>query len=108
MSSSSSSPRWLSYAAAHAYEGEAERLGVSVVARGRLGFMREYERAGSAAAMRRRPLPPGVTGGKTWGQKRDGFVARHLAMYRANPTYREFLALTQWAYRPEGPVPREG
>ena len=52
---------WMSYAAAHAYEAEASRHGVSTVARSSKGFMREYERAGSARAMASRPLPAGVT-----------------------------------------------
>lgn len=100
---------WMSYAAAHAYEAEAERHGVSAVARSSKGFMREYERAGSARAMASRPLPAGVTGGATWEQKRNGFVARHLPKYREHPTYRRYLALIMWAYMPPGgrpPLPR--
>ena len=97
---------WLSYAAAHAHETEAERLGVSTVARSRHGFMREYERARTASAMAGRPLPREVIGGRTWGQKRDGFVARHMTAYREHPTYRRYLALLMWAYAPpEGPPP---
>ena len=93
---------WMSYAAAHAYELEAERLGVSSVARSTKGFMREYELAKKSHAMNIRPLPRGVTGGTTWGQKRNGFVARHLAQYKQNPTRRRFLALVMWAYDPTG------
>ena len=100
------SPPWLSYARAHAHEAEARRLGVSAVARAPRGFMREYERAGGAAAMRARPLPPGVVGGPTWGAKRDAFVARHLAQYRAHPTPRRRLALLMWAYDPDGDASR--
>lgn len=96
----------MSYAAARAYESEAARLGVSTVARSKRGFMREYELAGTAARMRVRPLPAGVAGGKTWAQKRHGFVARHLVKYREHPTYRRYLALIMWAYKPDGPVPR--
>ena len=91
---------WMGDAQVRAYEAEAARLGVSEVARRPKGFLREYEKAGSAAAMRRRPLPPGVRGGETWGQKRDAFVARFLAMYRDNPTRRVYLALVMWAYKP--------
>lgn len=98
---------WMSYAAAHAYESEAGRHGVSVVARSARGFMREYERAGSARAMATRPLPQGVRGGETWGQKRNGFVARHMKSYNEHPTYRRYLALIMWAYKPPGrPPPR--
>ena len=93
-------PRWMSYAQAHAYEREASELGVSRVARAAKGFMREYERAGSARAMRIRPLPHGVRGGATWGQKRLAFIKRFLAMYRKRPTRPLFLALVMWAYTP--------
>lgn len=99
--------RWLTYAEAHAYEPEAARLGVSQVARASKGFMREYQRARTAEKMRVRPLPAGVTGGATWGQKRSAFVKRHMEQYRRNATYRRFLALVMWAYRPPGPVPRK-
>ena len=97
---------WMSYAAAHAHEAEAARLRVSAVARSAKGFMREYESAGSARAMAARPLPSGVRGGATWEQKRNGFVARHLAAYRAHPTHRRYLALLMWAYRPPPPPRR--
>jgi hypothetical protein len=96
---------WLSYKQARAYESEAKRLGVSVVARGHRGFMREYAVAGSSKAMSTRPLPTGVTGGRTWGDKRQGFISRHMQQYRKNPTYRRFLALTMWAYKPGRPPP---
>ena len=92
---------WMSYSQAHAYEEEARQLGVSEVARASKGFMREYERAGSARAMRARPLPPGVSGGSDWGQKRNAFVARHLKSYQEHPTHRRYLALIMWAYLPE-------
>ena len=95
----------MTYAAAHAYEAEAARLGISEVARGPRGFMREYEVARTAERMRKRPLPPSVRGGTTWGQKRDGFVARHMAKYEEKPTYGRYLALIMWAYRPPGPPP---
>ena len=96
---------WMTYADAHKWEAEARDHDVSKVARGRNGFMREYARAGSAAAMRRRPLPAGVVGGATWGVKRDNFVARHLAQYVKHKPYRRWLAMVMWAYWP-GPPPR--
>ena len=99
--------RWLTYEQAHAYEKEAERLGVSNTARSKHGFMREYQLAKTAVAMRSRPLPSGVHGGDTWGTKRDNFVRRHMAQYTKNPTYRRFLALIMWAYRPPGRVPHD-
>ena len=96
---------WMTYASAHAYESEAARLRVSQVARSSRGFMREYQIAQTPTRMRRRALPSGVTGGHTWGQKRHGFVARHLAKYRERPTYGRYLALIMWAYMPPGPPP---
>lgn len=96
---------WMSYAAARAYEAEAARLRVSEVARAPKGFMREYEAARTPARMRARPLPQGVRGGETWGQKRHGFIARHLATYRMRPTYRRYLALIMWAFKPPGSAP---
>ena len=96
---------WMTYASAHAYEAEAARLGVSRVARAPKGFMREYEKAKTAAAMQRRPLPSGVRGGATWEEKRNGFIARHLKQYREHPTYGRYLALIMWAYRPPGRAP---
>jgi hypothetical protein len=95
-------PRWLTYQHAHRYEQEAARLRVSIVARSARGFMRQYEKAGTAAAMRERP----VRGTRqTWGQRRDNFVKRHMAQYRKHRTYRRWLALLMWAYRPPGPAP---
>ena len=96
---------WMSYSAAHAFEAEASRLGVSQVARSAKGFMREYEAAQTSSRMRNRPVPTGVRGGTTWGQKRNGFVARHLKTYRQRPTYGRYLALIMWAYKPPGPPP---
>lgn len=96
----------MSYGAAHKWETEAKLHNVSTVARAPKGFMREYEKAGSVDAMKRRPLPPGVTGGTTWEDKRNGFVARHMKQYKLNPTYRRWLALVMWAYMP-GPPPRQ-
>lgn len=96
---------WLSYTQAHKYEAEARRLRVSEKARSSKGFMREYQRAGSVPSMRNRPLPAGEVGGKTWGQKRHNFVARHMVPYREHPTYKRYLALLMWAYRPPGAVP---
>lgn len=99
------SNRWMSYTAAHKWEPEAAALNVSQVARSPNGFMREFEKAGSVDAMKRRSLPVGVTGGSTWEVKRNGFVARHMASYRSHPTYKRWLALVMWAYMP-GPPPR--
>lgn len=94
-------PRWMSYAQAHAWEAEARRHGVSAVARSARGFMRAYERHGTADAMRRAPHPKHD---HTWARERANFVARHMVQYSRHRTYRRWLALVMWAYRP-GPPP---
>ena len=96
--------RWMTYASAASYESEAERLGVSEVARSSRGFMRQYQKAGSAEAMRRRPVA-GSRSGQTWGRRRANFIKRHMAQYRRHRTYRRWLALVMWAYLPPGPPP---
>ena len=88
----------MAYAQAAAHEEEAAMRDVSTVARGTGGFMRVYESAGSAKAMRRLRV-----GNITWEKKRDNFVKRHLAQYLTNPTRRRWLALVMWAYRPGDP-----
>ena len=50
------------------------------MARASKGFMREYQRARTAEKMRVGPLPAGVTGGATWGQKRSVRQAPHGAV----------------------------
>lgn len=67
--------------------------------------MREFEKAGSVASMKTRRVVAGSSHGQTWESKRRGFVARHMAQYRTNPTYRRWLALVMWAYMP-GPAPQ--
>ena len=105
-------PRWMSYAAAHAWEAEAARLGVSEVARSRRGFLRAYERHGAATRHARMRCHHSNRNSSrsptawTWGQERARFVARHMAQYRQHPTYRRWLALVMWAYKPPGPRPR--
>lgn len=99
-----SSYRWMTYGSATKYEKEAQRLGVSEVARSGRGFMRQYQKAGSAEAMRRRPVA-GSRSGQTWGQRRANFIKRHMAQYRRHRTYRRWLALVMWAYLPPGPAP---
>ena len=67
------------------YESEMEKENVSRVARGKGGFLTAYK------------------DGKLndeWKKKRNGFIARHLAQYIKNPTYRRRLALNAWAYNP--------
>ena len=77
-------------------ETDAIKQNVSSVARSDVGFVREYERAGNALAMKNRLVP---NSSQTWGNRRDGFIKRHLAQYQKNPTERRRLALAMWAYR---------
>ena len=95
--------RWMSLRRVLAAERQAEALGVSVIARGPGGFVREYQRAGTAARMKSRP----VSGypGQTWGQRRDAFIRRHLPQYLASPTERRRLALGMWACCPDCGAP---
>ena len=87
---------WLSLARTKRHEEQARRLGVSQVARSSRGFLREYERAGTADAMKKRKVPGYPN--QTWGRRRDAFIARHLPLYRRHPTARRRYALRMWAY----------
>lgn len=77
----------------------AARSGVSEVARGPSGFLRQYE----AAKGRLDRLSP------EWRAKREAFLARHLAeverrgepMFKDGMPTRHHLALIMWAYSPE-------
>ena len=94
--------RWMPLRAVLACEPEMERLGASKVARGPRGFLTAYKRYGTAAAMKIAPVPGYLTCRRqTWGQRREQFIARTLAQYRANPTHRRRLALIAWAYDPD-------
>lgn len=81
---------YLTYQNAHSYEKEAERLDVSKVARSARGFMRAYEKART---------PENLS--EHWRTKRDNFIKRHLVQYNENPTYRRYLALIMWAFKPK-------
>jgi hypothetical protein len=91
--------RWAPLGKVKQYEEAAADLGVSVVARGPRGFLRQYKAAGGDW----RKLTP------YWQDRRNGFVARHLAQARAagEKLYvrgegysRRGLALLMWAYDP--------
>jgi hypothetical protein len=68
----------------------AKELRVSEVARSPGQIVEQFQRFRSVDN-----LPP------KWQQKRRGFIARHMAQYQKNPTYRRFLALAVWGYLPE-------
>ena len=94
--------KWMSYEKAAAWEEEAERQGVSKVARGEEGFMRAYGRLGGSKS---RMWKEKVKEGKelTWGRKRLNFIKRTLPLYLKNPTERRWLTLVMWAYMPPRP-----
>jgi hypothetical protein len=77
-----------------------DRLGVSKVARSPRGFLTAYKQGRTAAATKQMMVPDHSGTPQTWGQRRDQFVARHLAQYNKHPTYRRWLALVAWAYKP--------
>lgn len=81
---------WLSLSEIAKYEPEMKRLGVSKVARSPRGFLAAYKRNHFLR------FKEGA-----WNVKRDAFIARHLAQYKKNPTYRRWLALVAWAYKPK-------
>jgi hypothetical protein len=92
------SPNYLPLWLVEEYVAEARRLGVSQVARGARGFLQAYRRAGGD--------PNKLS--DAWADKRDAFVARHMAQVKKNgeslmsdgaPT-RRHLALIMWAYSP--------
>lgn len=72
------------------YEPEMRRLGVSKIARSPRGFLTHYKMVGGDSKK--------VSA--FWARERAGFIARHMAQYRKNPTYRRKLALIAWAYNP--------
>ena len=91
--------KWVALSRVLKLEPYAAELVVSEVARAEDGFLREYERAGTARKMRGRIVPGFAF--QSWGQRRAAFIARHLPLYRKNPTLRRRLALLMWAYDPD-------
>jgi hypothetical protein len=91
----------MSYKEAAKYLPEAEDRGVSVVARGKDGFMGVYKREKTSRNMRTAMYSKK----QSWENRRAGFISRHMAQYVKNPTRRRWLALIMWAYRPPGKAP---
>lgn len=87
---------WVPYTQAANYVNEANREGVSKVARGRGGFMDVYSRQNTPLKMRKTVH---TRSGQRWGQRRHNFIKRHLAQYRKHPTRRRWLAMMMWAFR---------
>lgn len=86
---------WSSLAEVLKYENEIRQNNVSVVARGKNGFLSEYKKYKTANIMKKQIVP----GEKlTWEQKRNAFLARSVPQYKNNPTYRRWLSLIAWAF----------
>ena len=82
--------KYLSLNTIRQYEPEMRDLKVSEVARSPRGFLTMYKRLdGNPNKM-----------SEYWKVKRHGFIKRHMAQYKVNPTYRRKLALVAWAYMP--------
>lgn len=77
------------------YIPEMERLKVSEVARSRRGFLYNYLQYKNDVWERNVPNE-----NIKWEDKRNAFIARHLPSYKENPTYRRWLALIAWAFKP--------
>lgn len=77
------------------YIPEMERLKVSEVARSRRGFLYNYLKYGNDVFDRKV-----FNATITWDDKRNAFIARHLPSYMEKPTYRRWLALVAWAFKP--------
>lgn len=90
--------RWLPLRVVESYVDEARDAGVSVVARGRNGFVGQYRIHRTASTMKHSPVPGESP--LTWEAKRRAFIARHLPQYTKNPTRRRGLALIMWAFMP--------
>ena len=83
----------LDYYEVATYLPEAERLGVSEIARSPGQFIDQLSQAITVDNL---PFE--------WQQKRDGFIGRTTAQYYNHPTYRRWLSLIMWAFWP-GPRP---
>jgi hypothetical protein len=68
----------------------AERAGVSEKARSRGQIVDQFKKYKKVDR-----LP------QAWQDERRRFIARHMAQYEKNPTYRRFLALVMWGYLPD-------
>ena len=83
--------RWLTLSEIKKHEPKMIRLGVSTVARSHRGFLTAYKQAGGNPSKM----------SNDWQRKRRGFIVRHMAQYQVKPTYRRWLALVAWAYKPD-------
>jgi len=96
-----SEPSWMSISAIDKLRPEMVKRGVSEVARGPRGFLKQYRKAGGKFSK----LSP------YWRRRRNNFVKRHMAQARRNreklwdPKKKKYsrrgLALVAWAYNPK-------
>lgn len=91
-------PKWLPLSVVKQFESVARSRGVSQVARSSRGFLPQYKKAGGN--------PSRLS--EWWRNRRNNFVARHMAQVRANKEQlikngkpsRRLIALIMWAYSP--------
>ena len=98
---------WMTLAQVLKAEPEARRRKVSSVARSKRGFVRAYEKARTKGKLGTMSDPKF---GQNWHERRDSFIARHMAQLPSDsnssgwkadgsPTNRH-LGLMMWAYTP--------
>lgn len=78
---------FIDYKTIEKYLPEMEREKVSIIARGKGGFLEIYKKFGTN-------LPT------EWSKKRGLFLTRTLGAYRKRPSYRRMLSLIAWGYMP--------
>ena len=80
------------------YEDEMKKKKVSDVARSSTGFLGQYKKHKTFNNFKDRQVP---NGNIDWEEKRKGFIARHYAQYKKNPTERRRLAMIAWGFLPD-------
>jgi len=86
---------WMTRTDVKRFLPEIERNNVSEIARSERGFLTNFLKFGKKM---KNMKPEGET--ITWDVKRNNFIGRTLPAYNKNKTYRRFLSLIAWAYRP--------
>lgn len=89
---------WLSLKSLLKYEPYIIKANVSRTARSKGGFLYEYKIYKTSDIMKKAKVPDE---NQYWETKRNAFIARTLAAYKENPTYRRWLSLIAWAYLPK-------
>jgi hypothetical protein len=81
---------WMKLSEIDKYMDEIVRLKVSVIARAPGGFLSEYRKHHGKHKLVN----------DYWRNKRTHFIARHLNLYNKDRSYRHYLSLIAWAYKP--------